>query len=122
MALESELQRRGMNKQNATRIKKRIDALVAREAKGPLVNQVTAAKYEHNMRHFVGWEEPKVSSPLRPSRHQNPVRRYPAQVQGMESVPRPYRAVARFSNLVSFLVLAGRFRFRRIRFRLGGGA
>jgi hypothetical protein len=44
MALESELQRRGMNKQNATRIKKRLDALVAREAKGLLVNQVTAAK------------------------------------------------------------------------------
>lgn len=63
LALDSELQRRGLNKQNATRIKKRFDALAAREAKGPLVNQVTAAKYERNMRHFVGWEEPKFSSP-----------------------------------------------------------
>jgi len=63
IALDSELQRRGVNKQNATRVKKRFDALAAREAKGPLVNQVIAAKYERNMRHFVGWEEPKFSSP-----------------------------------------------------------
>lgn len=47
-ALENELQRRGLNKQNATRIKKRLDALAAREAKGPLLNQVGAAKYERN--------------------------------------------------------------------------
>ena len=63
VALDSELQRRGLNKQNATRVKKRFDALTAREANGPLVNQVTVAKYERNMRHFVGWEEPKFSSP-----------------------------------------------------------
>ena len=63
MALDSELQRRGLNKQNATRVKKRFDALAAREAKGPLLNQVAAAKYERNMRHFVGWEEPKFTSP-----------------------------------------------------------
>ena len=62
IALDSELQRRGLNKQNATRIKKRFEILAAREAKGPLENQVTAAKYERNMRHFVGWEEPKFSS------------------------------------------------------------
>lgn len=63
LALDSELQKRGLNKQNAIRVKKRFDALAAREAKGPLGNQVTAAKYERNMRHFVGWEEPKFSSP-----------------------------------------------------------
>jgi hypothetical protein len=63
IALDSELQRRGLNKQNAARVKKRFDALAAREAKGPLVNQVAAAQYERNMRHFVGWEEPKFSSP-----------------------------------------------------------
>jgi hypothetical protein len=63
MALDSELNRRGLNKQNAARVKKRFDALDAREAKGPLIKQVDAAKYERNMRHFVGWEEPKFSSP-----------------------------------------------------------
>lgn len=63
MALDSELQRRGLNKQNATRIKKRLDALAARERKGPLSNQVAAAKYERNMRHFVGWKEPDFYSP-----------------------------------------------------------
>jgi hypothetical protein len=63
IALDSEIQRRGLNKQNAARVKKRLDALTAREAKGPLTNQVTAAKYERDMRHFVGWEEPKFSSP-----------------------------------------------------------
>jgi hypothetical protein len=63
MALDGELQRRGLNKQNAARIKKRLDALAAREAKGPLLNQVAAAKYEYNMRHFVGWKEPEFTSP-----------------------------------------------------------
>jgi len=63
IALDSEIQRRGLKKQNAARVKKRLDALAAREKKGPLANQVTAAKYEHNMQHFVGWEEPKLSSP-----------------------------------------------------------
>ena len=52
-----------MHKESAARVKKRLDALAAREAKGPLVNQVVAAKYERNMRHFVGWEEPQFSSP-----------------------------------------------------------
>lgn len=63
MALDGELQRRRLNKQNAVRIKKRLDALAAREAKGPLLNQVAAAKNERNMRHFVGWEEPDFTSP-----------------------------------------------------------
>jgi len=63
-ALVSELERRGLNKQSATRIKKRLDALAAREEKGPLVNQVASAKYERNMRHFVGWEEPEFFSPF----------------------------------------------------------
>lgn len=63
IALDTELQRRGLNKQNAVRVKKSSDVLAARVAKGPLLNQVTAAKYERNMRHFVGWEEPKFSSP-----------------------------------------------------------
>jgi len=62
-ALDSEMQRRGLNKQNATRLKKRFQTLVARETKGPLANQVAAAKYERNMRHFVGWEEPQFVSP-----------------------------------------------------------
>lgn len=66
-ALDSEIQRRGLKKENATRIKKRLDELAAREAKWPLLNQVTAAQYERNMRHFVGWEEPKFYSPY-PSR------------------------------------------------------
>jgi hypothetical protein len=61
IALDSELQKRGLNKQNAIRVKKRFDALAARQ--GPLGNQVIAAKYERNMRHFVGWEEPEFSSP-----------------------------------------------------------
>src|SRR5690242_269959 len=63
IALDNELQKRRLGKSSATRVKKRFDALMAREAKGPLVNQVAAAKYERNMRHFVGWEEPKFSSP-----------------------------------------------------------
>jgi len=62
MALDSELQRRGLKKQNATRVKKRRDMLAAREENGPLGNQVAAAKYERNMRHFVGWEEPEFYS------------------------------------------------------------
>jgi hypothetical protein len=63
MALDSEIQRRGLKKQNAARVKKRLDALAAREEKGPLVKQVGEAKYERNMHHFVGWEEPKFFSP-----------------------------------------------------------
>jgi hypothetical protein len=63
MALDSELQRRGLNKQNATRVKKRFDALAAREEKGPLSKQIAEVKNERNMRHFVGWEEPKFCSP-----------------------------------------------------------
>lgn len=62
MALDSELQKRGLKKQNAARVKKRLDVLAAREKKGPLVNQVAAAKYERNMRRFVGWEEPEFDS------------------------------------------------------------
>jgi hypothetical protein len=63
MALDSELQMRGLKKQNATRVKKRRDVLLAREEKGPtLGEQVAAAKYERNMRHFVGWEEPEFYS------------------------------------------------------------
>ncbi len=63
LALDGALQRRGLNKQHATRVKKRSDALAARLANGPLANQVEAARYEHRMRHFVGWEEPTFSSP-----------------------------------------------------------
>ena len=63
MALDNELQKRGLKKQNASRVKNRLDALAAREANGPLRKQVTAAKYERDMRHFVGWEEPRFSSP-----------------------------------------------------------
>src|SRR5690348_9328320 len=62
MALDSELHRRGLNKQNAIRLKKRLEVLAAREEKGPLVKQVAAAKYERNMRHFVGWKEPEFYS------------------------------------------------------------
>ena len=63
MALDSELQKRGLNKRNADRVKKRLDTLAAREEKGPLSKQVAEMKYEHNMRRFVGWEEPKFYSP-----------------------------------------------------------
>lgn len=63
IALESELQRRGLDKQDAARIKKRLDALDAREKKGSLSNQIAAAKYERNMRHFVGSKEPEYYSP-----------------------------------------------------------
>ena|SRR5215475_11644688 len=63
MALDSELQRRGLKKESATRVKKRREMLLAREEKGPtLGEQVAAAKYERNMRHFVGWEEPEFYS------------------------------------------------------------
>jgi hypothetical protein len=65
MALDSELQRRGLKKEDSTRVKKRLDAQAARETKGPLVNQVAAAKYKRKMRHFVGWEEPEFYSPYR---------------------------------------------------------
>lgn len=62
MALDSEIQRRGLKKENAERIKKRFDTLAAREEKGPLGNQVAIAKYERNMGHFVGWQEPEFHS------------------------------------------------------------
>src|SRR4051812_3141973 len=68
MALDSELQKRGLKKQDATRIKKRLDTLAARDEKGPLSKQVAAAKYERNMRHFAGWKEPEFYSPYRSSR------------------------------------------------------
>jgi len=43
MALNSEIQRRGLKKENAERIKKRFDTLAAREEKGPLSKQVATA-------------------------------------------------------------------------------
>lgn len=61
LAIEGEVQRRGLKKQNAARVKKRLDAFAARE--GSLSNQVAAAKYKRNMRHFIGWEEPEFYSP-----------------------------------------------------------
>jgi len=63
MALDNEIQRRGLKKENAERTKKRFDTLAAREEKGPLGKQVATAKYERNMRHFVGWQEPEFYSP-----------------------------------------------------------
>jgi hypothetical protein len=63
MTLDSEIQRRGLKKENAVRVKKRLETLVERERKGPLQRQVSEAKYERNMRHFVGWEEPEFFSP-----------------------------------------------------------
>ena len=62
MALDSEIQRRGLKKENAERTKKRFDTLAARVEKGPLGKQVATAKYERNMRHFVGWQEPEFIS------------------------------------------------------------
>jgi hypothetical protein len=62
LALSSELQRRGLNKENAIRIKNRLDTLAAREAKGPIEAQVAEVQYQRNMRHFVGWEEPEFYS------------------------------------------------------------
>ena len=64
IALDREIQRRGLKKQNATRVKKRLVELAARDAKGTLASQVAVAKYERNMRHFVGWEEPEFVSPF----------------------------------------------------------
>ena len=64
-ALDNELRRRGLNKQNATRVKKRLEVLAVREKQGPLVDQVARAKYERNMKHFVGWEEPEFYSRYR---------------------------------------------------------
>lgn len=63
MALDSEIQRRGLKKEHAERIKKRFDTLAAREEKGSLGKQVATAKNERNMRHFVGWQEPEFYSP-----------------------------------------------------------
>jgi len=63
MALDSEIQRRGLKKENAERIKKRLDTLAAREEKGSLEKQVATAKYERDMRHFVGWQEPEFYAP-----------------------------------------------------------
>ena len=63
MALDSEIQRRGLKKQDAARIKRRLDTLAAREKKGPIEKQIAEAKYERNMGHFVGWEEPEFYSP-----------------------------------------------------------
>ncbi len=63
MALDGEIQRRGLKKENAERIKKRFDTLAAREEKGPIGKQVAKAKYERSMRHFVGWQEPAFYSP-----------------------------------------------------------
>ncbi len=39
VALDSEIQRRGLKKESAERIKKRFDTLAAREEKGPLGKQ-----------------------------------------------------------------------------------
>ena len=61
--MESELLQRGLNKQNANRVKRRLDTLAAREKKGPLSQQVSDLKYERTLRRFVGWEEPKFYSP-----------------------------------------------------------
>lgn len=68
LALDAEVQRRGLRKQDASRVKKRFDALMEREHKGPLRNQVAKAKYERSMRHFVGWKEPDFYSPYTSSR------------------------------------------------------
>lgn len=64
MALDSEIQRRGLKKENAERIKKRFDTLAAREEKGPLSKQVAMAKNERKMRHFV---DGKSLSSIRPT-------------------------------------------------------
>ena len=54
IALGSEIQRRGLKKGNAERIKKRFDTLAAREKKGPIGKQVAIARYPAQHRHFVG--------------------------------------------------------------------
>lgn len=65
LAIEGEVQRRGLKKQDAARVKKRLDTLAAREG-SPMREQVAAAKYKRNMRHFIGWEEPKFYSRYSP--------------------------------------------------------
>jgi hypothetical protein len=61
-AVSSEPQRRGLNTQNATPVKKRFDALAAVRRRGRSRSR-SLRRYERNMRHFVGWEQPKFSSP-----------------------------------------------------------
>jgi hypothetical protein len=68
IALDSELQRRGLNKKNATRLKKRFDRLAARLEKGPLSKQVAMSEYERDTRHFVGWKEPEFYPPYTSSK------------------------------------------------------
>jgi hypothetical protein len=62
-ALDSEIQKRGLKKSNAERIKKRVDRLAARVGNGALAKRADTAKYERGMRQFVGWQEPKFYSP-----------------------------------------------------------
>ncbi len=54
LALDTEVQRRGLDKESAARLKKRLDQLAARERKGSISKQAAAADYERNMRHFDG--------------------------------------------------------------------
>ena len=63
IALDSEVQKRGLKKEDASRIKSRIGVLAARESKSQARKQVLSAKYEHNMRRFTGWKEPDFYSP-----------------------------------------------------------
>ena len=121
IALDSELQKRRLNKQNAIHVKKRFDALAAREAKGPLVNQVIAAKYERNVRHFVGWKEPEFSSQYGGRDIRTLFASIRHKYRVWESVPRPHGSLACLFNLVSFPVFVGRVGFHCIRFRLGRG-
>ena len=121
MALDIELQRRGLEKENAVWVKKRLDALSAREEKGLLVNQVAAAKYERNMRHFVGWEEPKFDSRYVGRDIRRLFARIRHKYRVCESVSRPHRSLDFLFNMVSFPVLECGNRFRSRRFHLARG-
>jgi hypothetical protein len=121
IALDSEIQRRGLKKENAERIKKRFDTLAAREDKGPLGKQVATAKYERNMRHFVGWQEPEFYSPY----GNRDIRNTFAYIRHKYRVWKAFRNHTGhwpvFFDLVLFPVLDGCVRLRSSRFCLGRG-
>ncbi len=58
-ALDREVQRRGLKRQNAARVKKRIDTLKARYEHGFLVHKLGAAENERGLKKFHGEEEPE---------------------------------------------------------------
>jgi hypothetical protein len=78
-ALDTEIQRRGLKKQNAARVKKRLDALAAREENGPLSKQVCGElRAEYAPLRWMA--RARVLFTLWRPRHQEHVRAYPSQI------------------------------------------